>query len=270
MIFYMKKLSLVIIVMMLLVSCKDSTLISLMDKSLNVEVAVSPKDTTITVGGVSFEMKYVRGGIFQMGSKDDWSGDEKPVHTVKLSGYYICKTEVTQALWMVVTNSNPSEHKGDDLPVENVNWNDCQMFIGKLNQLTGLQFCLPTEAQWEFAARGGNKSRRYKYSGSNDVEKVAWCSGISSGTAHPVGSKQENELGLYDMSGNVWEWCSDWFGHYPSSLQKNPTGSSSGAGRVLRGGSYSSGERSCISTYRYHNDPKSNYVSFGFRLALNI
>lgn len=183
---------------------------------------------TFQVGGVSFDMVWVEGGTFRMGAtseqgSDAWGG-EKPVHSVTLSGYYIGKTEVTQALWKAVMGSNPSEFKGDNLPVEQVSWDDCQEFIRKLNSLTGQHFRLPTEAEWEFACRGGNNSCGYKYSGSNDIDNVAWYFDNSGHKTHPVGTKAQNELGIYDMSGNVWEWCSDWYGNYSSGAQTNPKG----------------------------------------------
>ena len=181
-------------------------------------------------------MVYVSGGTFIMGG--DESSDQTPTHSVTLSSYYICKYEVTQALWRAVMGSNPSKFKGDNLPVEQVSWNDCQTFINRLNSYTGRNFRLPTEAEWEFAARGGNYSRRYKYSGSNYIGDVAWYADNSGNRTHPVGTKQANELGLYDMSGNVWEWCSDWYGSYSSYSQSNPTGATSGFGRVERGGNW--------------------------------
>lgn len=187
-------------------------------------------------------MVYVSGGTFTMGGTSeqgsDAESDEKPTHNVTLSSYYICKYEVTQALWRAVMGSNPSYFKGDNLPVECVSWNDCQTFINRLNSYTGRNFRLPTEAEWEFAARGGNYSRHYKYSGSNYIGDVAWYDNNSGNRTHPVGTKQPNELGLYDMSGNVYEWCSDWYGSYSSYSQSDPTGPNSGSGRVERGGSW--------------------------------
>ena len=226
------------------------------------------QNKTFTVGGVSFNMVYVAGGTFQMGSNvGDY--DEKPVHSVTLSDYYIGQTEVTQELWQAVMGSNPSFYKDAKNPVNYVNWNDCQEFISKLNRLTGGNFRLPTEAEWEYAARGGNKSRGYKYSGSDDLGSVAWNEDNSGKEVHPVGSKSANELGLYDMSGNVWEWCSDRYDYcsYPSSPQTNPTGPSSGSFRVLRGGSYYDEGSDCRSANRTLNDPTGRYSGRGLRLA---
>ena len=224
------------------------------------------QNKTFTVGGVSFNMVYVAGGTFQMGSNDG-DYDEKPVHSVTLSDYYIGQTEVTQELWQAVMGSNPSDFKGAKNPVNNVSWNDCQEFIIKLNRLTGGRFRLPTEAEWEYAARGGNKSRGYIFSGSDYLGSVAWYEDNSGDEVHPIGSKSANELGLYDMSGNVFEWCSDWYGSYPSSPQTNPTGASSGSGRVLRGGGYCFKESNCRSAFRVSIVPASRFYSWGFRLA---
>ena len=228
---------------------------------------------TFTANGVSFEMMYVKGGTFTMGATSvqgsDAEYDEKPVHSVTLSSFYICKYEVTQALWQAVMGSNPSFRKGDDLPVESVSWDDCQTFIRKLNALTGKNFRLPTEAEWEFAARGGNHSRGYKYAGSNNIETVAWYDGNSGGKTHVVGTKSPNELGLYDMSGNVWEWCQDWYGSYSSASQTNPTGASSGSRRVLRGGSWYSIAWYCRSSYRGSIMPDFCDSGNGLRLVLS-
>ena len=226
----------------------------------------------ITVNGVSFEMVRVEGGTFRMGATSEQGDDaydwEKPVHNVTLSGYYIGKTEVTQALWQAVMGSNPSSFKGDDLPVEWVSWNDCQEFIQKLNSLTGRNFRLPTEAEWEFACRGGNKSHGYKYSGSNYIDNVAWYRDNSGDKTHPVATMSSNELGIYDMSGNVLEWCSDWFGNYSSGAQTNPTGPLSGSIRVFRGGCWGFGVWRCRSSFRYGYSPAYSYDILGLRLAL--
>ena len=212
-------------------------------------------------------MVYVSGGTFIMGG--DESSDQTPTHSVTLSSYYICKYEVTQALWRAVMGSNPSKFKGDNLPVEQVSWNDCQTFINRLNSYTGRNFRLPTEAEWEFAARGGNYSRHYKYSGSNYISDVAWYCDNSGNRTHPVGTKQANELGLYDMSGNVWEWCSDWYGSYSSYSQSNPTGATSGFGRVERGGNWCGLARYCCSSHRSYYAPGNSFDDIGLRLVLS-
>ena len=217
-------------------------------------------------------MKPVAGGTFTMGSTSEQqepSDDEWPTHTVTLSDYYIGETEVTQELWTAVMGSNPSEFTGNmQRPVEKVSWDDCQTFIRKLNELTGANFRLPTEAEWEFAARGGRYSCGYQYSGSRKLGDVAWYYGNSSSTTHPVRTKSPNELGIYDMTGNVWEWCQDWFGNYSLSSQTNPTGPSTGSNRVYRGGGWSSRARSCRSANRDDCMPGSRYYNLGLRLAL--
>ena len=223
----------------------------------------------INVGG--FDMVFVAGGTFTMGATaeqgSDAESDEKPTHSVTVSDFYIGKYEVTQAQWKAVMGSNPSNFQGDNLPVEKVSWNDIQEFIQKLNAQTGKKFRLPTEAEWEYAARGGNQSKGYKYSGSNSISEVAWYDG-NSGT-HPVGQKTPNELGIYDMSGNVYEWCQDWYGSYSSEAQTNPTGPSSGSSRVLRGGSWHSLARNCRVSYRNDRYPDNRSSYYGFRLAMD-
>ncbi|MBR5216523.1 MAG: SUMF1/EgtB/PvdO family nonheme iron enzyme [Bacteroidales bacterium] len=227
---------------------------------------------TITVNGVSFTMIAVEGGTFKMGATSEQGGvaydSEKPVHNVTLSDYYIGETEVTQELWQAVMGTNPSYYKGNKKPVEQVLWNDCQEFIKKLNQLTGKSFRLPTEAEWEYAARGGNKSKGYKYSGSNTIDNVAWYTSNSGSKTHDVKTKQANELGIYDMSGNVYEWCQDRYGSYSSGSQTNPTGPSSGYGRVLRGGGWSGIAVGCRVSYRFNDYPGYGDSSSGLRLAL--
>ena len=236
------------------------------------EVPARFSDGVLTIKGVRYEMVWVRGGTFRMGATSEQSGDEeddeKPVHRVTLSGYFIGKTEVTQALWKAVMGSNPSYSKGNNLPVENVSWNDCHEFIRKLNALTGQNFRLPTEAEWEFACRGGNSSRGYKYSGSNYIDNVAWYWGNSRNETHPVATKSPNELGIYDMSGNVIEWCSDWFGYYSSVSQVNPKGPYDGSYRVCRGGGWVNYTWSCRSSGRGHNYSSWCCGSLGLRLAL--
>lgn len=227
---------------------------------------------TFTANGISFNMVLVDGGTFMMGATSeqgkDASYDEKPAHQVTLSAYHIGETEVTQELWEAVMGSNPSNFKGANRPVETVSWDDCQTFISKLNALTGKNFRLPTEAEWEFAARGGNKSNRFKYSGKNTLGNVAWFRDNSAKETHPVMTKSANELGLFDMSGNVWEWCQDWYGDYESSSQTNPTGPSTGSYRVSRGGGWLNFARRCRVLFRAYGVPDSKGFNLGLRLAL--
>ncbi|MDE5610779.1 MAG: SUMF1/EgtB/PvdO family nonheme iron enzyme [Odoribacter sp.] len=231
---------------------------------------------TETISGASFDMVYVQGGTFRMGASEDddealdW---EKPVHEVTLSDYYIGKYEVTQGLWKAVMGENPSYfQKGNNYPVECVSWNDIQTFLTKLSELTGKKYVLPTEAQWEYAARGGAKSQGYKYSGGNDIDEVAWYWGNSEEkySTSPVGLKKANELGIYDMSGNVWEWCQDWYSsnYYANSPQTDPAGPETGSRRVGRGGSWNHGAQDCRVSYRYDNRPDVRYIGLGFRVAL--
>ena len=244
-----------------------------LNATLTKQAVATPTTPTTTTATPNIEMVFVKGGTFTMGATaeqgSDASSNEKPTHSVKLSDYYIGKYEVTQAQWIAVMGNNPSNWKGDNLPVENVSWSDIQEFISKLNALTGKRYRLPTEAEWEYAARGGNQSKGYKYSGSNSISDVAWHKDNSGSKTHPVGQKYPNELGVYDMSGNVWEWCQDWLGNYSSSLQTNPTGASSGSYRVLRGGSWSYIARTCRVSIRGYSKPADRYSRHGFRLALS-
>jgi formylglycine-generating enzyme required for sulfatase activity len=204
--------------------------------------AATPSGQSVQEPGIEIEMVFVQGGTFAMGATPEQGNDayanERPAHQVTLSDFYIGKHVVTQRQWEDVMNANPSEFRGKDLPVENVSWDDAQKFIAKLNARTGKNYRLPTEAEWEYAARGGSQSRGYKYSGSNNIDEVAWCGGNSGRTTHPVGKKKPNELGIYDMSGNVWEWCQDWYGPYNGEAQTDPTGAKTGQYRVYRGGSW--------------------------------
>jgi len=209
-------------------------------------------------------MVYIEGGSFQMGSKQD--DDEKPVHTVTVSGFFMDKTEVTQAQYRKVMGKNPSRFSGcDDCPVESVIWHDANEYAKRVGKR------LPTEAEWEYAARGGNKTNGYKYAGGNSIGNVAWYNGNSGNKTHPVAQKQPNELGLYDMSGNVWEWCSDWYGsgYYKSSPKHNPQGPNAGPTRVLRGGSWDNVGSNCRVAYRSRDypDDRGNYL--GVRLVLS-
>lgn len=236
-------------------------------------VTTSGNKKTYTVNGVSFTMVRVAGGTFTMGASSgdsEASSDEKPAHQVTLSSYSIGETEVTQALWQAVMGNNPSRFTGNlQRPVEKVSWNDCQALIRKLNAMTGETFRLPTEAEWEYAARGGSHSRGYKYSGSDNLGTVAWYAGNSSSTTHPVKGKQPNELGLYDMSGNVWEWCADWYDnwYYSSSPSSNPKGPSAGSDRVRRGGDWNYYAGGCRVSSRSACTPSGTLSDLGLRLV---
>jgi formylglycine-generating enzyme required for sulfatase activity len=225
-------------------------------------------------------MVFVRGGTFMMGAtseqSDAYLGDEMPVHEVTLSDFYIGKYPVTQKQWVTVMGINPSLYKGNlSLPVEMVSWSDVQEFIKKLNIITGKQYRLPTEAEWEYAARGGADSRGFKYAGSNCIHDVAWYADNSDEMTQPVGFKRPNELGIYDMSGNVCEWVNDWHGGYTAEAATNPTGpATSGEGRVVvRGGNWDSSARYCRVSCRYSHVPHSKRLSrfshLGFRLAIS-
>ena len=240
----------------------------------------APQTETFTVNGVSFTMVIVEGGTFMMGATSeqgsDGNGRERPVHQVTLSSFYIAQTEVTQALWHAVMNDNPSYFGSPQQPVESVSWEDCQIFIATLNSLTGMAFRLPTEAEWEFAARGGNESMGYKYAGGNDPTSVAWYSyneswelrGTGHHGPHNVATRTPNELMLYDMSGNVHEWCQDWYGDYSSNALTDPTGPANGTARVYRGGSWYFDEWFCRVSFRNSFSPTYRSYGIGLRLAL--
>lgn len=216
------------------------------------------------------DMVYVEGGSFNMGNDDGEAyEDEKPIHKVTLSPFHICRYEVTQDLWTAVMDDNPSNFKDDRRPVEQVSLYDCLKFIDKLNKLTGKNYRLPTEAEWEYAARGGNKSKGYKYAGGNNIDDVAWYTKTTNNEGtHYVGQKQPNELGLYDMSGNVWEWCRDMYGCYDSCEQVNPRGDVNGGNYVYRGGGFDSDARNCRVSRRNRFRPTFRYIYLGMRLAL--
>ena len=259
---------------------------------------------TFTANGVSFNMIKVQGGTFRMGctpEQDDTednidlilekgqefftfaceNGNEfdygSPVHSVTISNYYIGETEVTQELWEAVMGSVPTYDggwtneygQGNNYPAYRISWDDCQEFITRLNSITGQNFRLPTEAEWEYAARGGRKSQGYKYSGSNTLNDVAWYDDNSGGKTHPIKTKSSNELGIYDMNGNVWEWCQDWYGNYSGSSQTNSIGPSTGSSRVFRGGSFISARWWFLVSLRCSSFPDRRESSLGFRLALD-
>jgi len=236
------------------------------------------KDRVFTINKVPFTMIAVEGGTFIMGATPEQGEEaektEKPAHPVALSDFYIGQTEVTQGLWRAVMGTSRSYvQEGDNYPVENVNWDDCQTFIDKINELMahelgGRRFALPTEAQWEYAARGGKYSKGYKYPGGDELGDVAWFQGNSDGTTHPVGTKKANELGLYDMSGNIYEWCYDWHEPYPTDLVSNPSGPVTGKVKGLRGGSLESEAKRCRISKRGGNYPDYHNLYNGFRLVL--
>lgn len=227
--------------------------------------------TKFTVNGVTFEMVKVQGGTFMMG-KNDVQSTAYPPHQVTLTTYSIGKTEVTQRLWLAVMGENPAYFANPDYldrPVENVSWDDCQVFIEKLNKLTGKTFHLPTEAQWEFAARGGNKSKGYLYSGSDVLNAVAWH-GNSSNSTNLVATLLPNELGLYDMSGNVQEWCQDYASNsYNTNVVVDPVGAQNGSYRIARGGGFNLYETYFFEvTNRGYASPEYDYYNIGLRLAM--
>lgn len=227
-------------------------------------------------GGVSFDMISVAGGSFDMGGTQEQgmyaSFDEKPPVQVSVSAFFMSETPVTQRLWAAVMGDNPSHFKGADLPVERVSWNDCQMFVKELHVQTGIAFRLPTEAEWEYAARGGSQSRHCKYAGANDYDDYVWCKENSLSHSHEVKSKLPNELGLYDMCGNVSEWCSDWyFNSYVNNGSKiNPTGPSAGKNKVYRGGSWNAKAVNCRVSKRYSMSPILKDKLVGLRLAVTL
>ena len=239
---------------------------------------VNEGDLAFTVNGISFIMKHIEGGAFWMGAqKDNPQGinydieaenNESPIHHVTVGSFYMGETEVTQALWKAVMGTNPSYYIGDDFPVDQVNWEDCQSFIRELNLVTGSHFRLPTESEWEYAARGGVSSRGLKYAGGSNIDDVAWYNNNSGRTTHSVKIKSPNELGLYDICGNVLEWCQDWYGNYDRVSQTNPKDSSGGTCHILRGGSLYYGSRMCRLAYRYIMDPTFNGVNYGYGLRL--
>lgn len=227
--------------------------------------------------GVEMEMVWVQGGSFTMGSNATPKGVKltyalaRPEHRVTVDGYFIGRYEVTQGLWQAVMGENPSKFKGSaNLPVESVSWTEAQEFAMRLSQMTGRRFRLPSEAEWEYAARGGSKSQRNPYAGCNrnQLDNHGWYCVNSDGATHAVGQLQPNELGLYDMSGNVAEWCQDWVEAYTSEEQTNPRGPRQGENRVLRGGHYNSTSAACTVYDRGWYLPSGKYELYGLRIVM--
>lgn len=258
-----------------------------MDKD---SLAQEREGITIIVNGVSFVMKFVESDRFIMGAQSfghQWAnfdseaaGDETPPHFVTLSSFYIGETEVTQGLWEAVMGTTVEQQRdkanpewplrgvGADYPMYYVSWYDCQEFVLRLNELTGRTFRLPTEAEWEFAARGGKEAKGDRYAGNRHMGLAGWYYMNSASSSHPVKGKAVNELGLYDMSGNVWEWCSDWYGIYERLPQTDPQGPVSGEERVLRGGGWAYYASRCRVSFRYKFNPEHCNSSYGFRLVM--
>ena len=249
------------------------------------KTAVNPYTSMLietSYGSTTLDMAKVTGGTFLMGAHSGVStadnydpnayDDEKPTHKVTVSDFYMSKTLVTQYLWYVVMGSYPNVSSqfglGEDYPVYQVSYQQCEQFMTKLHQLTGKTFRFPTEAEWEFAARGGNNSGHTYYSGNSVVGNVAWYSGNASGKTHPVAQKTANELNIYDMSGNLWEWCSDWYGNYSATTQTNPKGPTSGNSRVIRGGSWNDEAKDCRVSVRSSANPSTGYSTIGLRLVM--
>ncbi len=223
---------------------------------------------------LTFKMVFVEGGSFTMGCTEEQAEEcvapEKPAHPVFVRSYAICKYPVTQRQWREVMGKNPCLIPNDDAPVTDVSWKDVQKFIAKLNNFLGTSYRLPTEAEWEYAARGGVMTESMKYSGGNDLYTLGWYKDNAEGEAHPCGTRKANELGLYDMSGNVWEWCSDWYGSYPTDTeveQINPEGAATGTEKVCRGGYFEGPASFCRVSCRSKAKPDYSSSIIGFRLA---
>lgn len=253
---------------MLCVNAQDSSAVKSEEHGSN---ASSPKQLPQVVQDLINNMVYVEGGTFTMGDNSMQSGDpyrrEQPEHQVTLSPFFICRYEVTQEVWDAVMGYNYARVKGPKLAMDNLCWDDCQEFVFKLVLMTGINFRMPTEAEWEFAARGGNKSRHTTYSGSNHIDSVGWYKYNSGGRVHPVGQKMPNELGLYDMTGNVCEWCYDYCGRYKGTPQTNPRGAKNSSGNVFRGGHGDERHEGCRVASRNGAQPAYKTYFMGFRLA---
>ncbi len=279
-------IALIVIALVIYKCCRNKTIIAPDTSSVekvadSIEIkegdngrAVFRNDTLIVNDSINYEFVRVNKGRFEMGATRKQSPyavekREAPTHYVTITNdYLIGKYEVTQDLWEAVMGNNPSSKKGERKPVDGISWNDAQAFIDTLNQLTGQHFRLPTEAEWEFAAKGGNLSQKYQYSGSDKYDEVAWLQENSASNIQDVGQKLPNELGLYDMSGNVYEWCQDWYGNYSKNDQNDPIGPSSGTGRIRRGGCvHSNSPKYCRVTFRMSNEPSKRFYYVGLRLA---
>jgi formylglycine-generating enzyme required for sulfatase activity len=249
---------------------KDTTYEKFVLVSVNSDIKMPESMTVQKYNKLSDNMVFVKGGTFEMGNNNGYD-DEKPVHTVFLDDFYICKYEVSQAEWIDVMGNNPSYFKGEKLPVTNVSWNMVDIFIKKLNEKTGKKYRLPTEAEWEYAAKGGALSKGCMFSGSNSYLKVGWIIDNSEGKIKPVGSKEPNELGIFDMTGNVWEWCADWSkeDYYVISPKDNPLGPSKGDNKVFRGGSCQNFATDCRVSARFWADPTYVDPAGGFRLVID-
>ena len=259
----------------LLISCDPEKEDSSVDSDYTAK-----SDYTETAFGLNMKMIYVKGGTFRMGATEEQEeayNSEYPVRNIHLTGYHIGKYEVTQAQWKAVMGTSLSDiisenhwssrGLGDNYPMYDVSWNDAREFCQKLSEATGKRYILPTEAQWEYAARGGNKSRHYKYAGSNDIDEVAWNKENGDNISHPVGTKKANELGCYDMSGNVMEWCSDWATLYLENDTINPMGSVIGSYRIHRGGSWNGDARLLRVSHRAWDTAIGRFSDVGFRVA---
>ncbi|MDE5608983.1 MAG: formylglycine-generating enzyme family protein [Bacteroidales bacterium] len=264
-----------VLVLSMMVSCEPEN-----------ENKSSLKNYTETAFGMNLEMVYVQGGTFEMGATAEQDEDafyeEYPVRTIKLDGYYIGKYELTQAQWKAVMGTSLREQRdkanpawgiygeGDSYPMGYVSWEEAREFCQKLSEATGRRYMLPTEAQWEYAARGGNKSRHYKYAGGNNIDEVAWYKENSDNTAHSVGTKKANELGCYDMSGNVMEWCSDWYGRYVKNDTVNPQGPARGTYRVHRVCSWLWEAKYLRVSSRSVDTATGRFFDVGFRVACSL
>ena len=244
-----------------------------MSDQIMFRVEVDDGTFSVHVAGLEIKMVEVKAGTFTMGCTRQtgiFYKEELPTHKVTLNSYYIAQTEVTQLLWKAVMDTNPSYFVGDSLPVESINWSDAQLFVVRLSQLTGYRFRLPTEAEWEYAARGGALGHDNLYSGAADIALCGWYCVNSNNHTHKVAELKPNELGLYDMSGNVWEWCSDWLGAYSEEPQTNPLGPRDGLNRVVRGGSISSPSYGCRVSDRSGQLPEYGYAFYGLRLVMDM